>query len=89
MSRELRRIRHMLHAIQEIERYAIEGEKISRRDELVQAWIVHHLQILGEAARSIEEPFRNRYPEVPWPDIIGMRHVLVHEYRAIDLEIVQ
>ena len=31
---------------------------------------------------------RDKHPEVPWSDIIGMRHVLVHEYFGIDLDIV-
>lgn len=31
---------------------------------------------------------RNKHPEVPWSDIIGMRHVLVHECFGIDLDIV-
>jgi uncharacterized protein with HEPN domain len=82
------RLRHMLEAIQRIERYAVRGEEAFRRDELVQNWIVHHLQIIGEAARAVSHVFRSQHADIPWSDIIGMRHVLVHEYFGIDLDIV-
>jgi len=45
---------------------------------------VHHLQILGEAARGISEESRGRYPQVPWSKIVGFRNILVHHYFAID-----
>jgi uncharacterized protein with HEPN domain len=54
-------------------------------DELLQVWMVHHLEILGEACRSISEPVRTTHPEVPWAAIVGMRNVLVHDYFGIDL----
>ncbi|MGD2158797.1 MAG: DUF86 domain-containing protein [Anaerolineales bacterium] len=44
--------------------------------------------MIGEAASRLSEPFQNRHPEIPWDKIIGMRHVLVHGYFEIDLDIV-
>ncbi|WP_407673624.1 HepT-like ribonuclease domain-containing protein [Parafrankia colletiae] len=29
----------------------------------------------------------NRYPQVPWRGIVGMRHRVVHDYFAVDLDI--
>jgi uncharacterized protein with HEPN domain len=55
---------------------------------LVQSWIVRHLQIIGEAARSIPETTRQLAPNVPWTQIIGMRHILVHDYFGVDTEAV-
>lgn len=50
--------------------------------------MVRHLQIIGEAARALPQEIRDRTPEVPWQKIIGMRHILVHGYFAIDTEVV-
>jgi len=82
------RLRHILDAIERIEKYAAKGEKSFRENELIQNWIVHHLQVMGEASRTLSEKFRNAHPEIPWQKIIGMRHVLVHDYFGIDLDIV-
>jgi uncharacterized protein with HEPN domain len=47
-----------------------------------------YLQIIGEAANGLPEQFRASHPEIPWDQIIGMRHVLVHGYCEVDLNIV-
>ena len=31
---------------------------------------------------------RRGHPEIPWPDIIGMRHKVVHDYLEVDDDIV-
>lgn len=82
------RLWHILDAIERIEQYASAGRELFDRDELVQNWMVRHIQIIGEAARNIPKDFRDRYPEIPWLDIIDMRHVLVHDYFGINLDIV-
>lgn len=80
------RIFDMLEAIDRIERYAKRGRKAFEKDELIQTWIVHHLQIIGEAASKLDQEFRKIYQEVPWPQIIAMRNVIAHEYFGIDLD---
>ncbi|MCI0634791.1 MAG: DUF86 domain-containing protein [Actinobacteria bacterium] len=82
------RLRHILEAIAHIERYAVRGRSTFDADELIQSWIVRHLQIIGEAARAIPETTRRLAPGVPWTQIIGMRHVLVHDYVGVDTEAV-
>lgn len=81
-------LRDILDAIARIERYAIRGREAFEQDELVQIWIVHHLQVIGEAAARLGRQFHQTYSEVPWPEIIAMRNVLVHEYFGLDLEAV-
>ncbi|MBI3077073.1 MAG: DUF86 domain-containing protein [Deltaproteobacteria bacterium] len=88
MKDDRERLRHIIGAMSRIEKYARSGEEVFRRDELIQNWMVRHLQIIGEAARALSPSLRARYPEIPWSDIIGMRHVLVHDYFGIDLDIV-
>ncbi|HEY7392625.1 MAG TPA: HepT-like ribonuclease domain-containing protein [Bryobacteraceae bacterium] len=58
---------------------------IFQSDEMLQVWTIHHLQVIGEAARSISESVKKRYPEVPWPQIAALRNILVHEYFGLNL----
>jgi uncharacterized protein with HEPN domain len=50
--------------------------------------VLHALQIIGEAAAHLPISIRQRYPDVPWADIIGMRNLIVHAYYVADPEIV-
>jgi uncharacterized protein with HEPN domain len=50
--------------------------------------MVHHLLIIGEAARAIDPAVRQRYPTIPWRQIAGMRNILVHDYFRINQAIV-
>ena len=50
------RLLDIREAIRPIEKYSSRGRDVFERNELVQTWIVHHLQIIGEAAeRSARE----------------------------------
>lgn len=52
-------------------------------DENLQLALTFLLQIIGEAARHVSEETQKAHPEIPWVDIIGMRHKLVHDYFEI------
>ena len=52
------RLRDILEAIENIQRYTAAGRDVFEKDELVQSWCVRHLQIIGEAARSLPEETR-------------------------------
>jgi len=82
------RLTDILEAIERIEDYAIRGEEAFRSDELIQSWMVRHIQIIGEAATAVSQDSRNLAPEIPWSDIIGMRHIIVHHYFETDLDVV-
>lgn len=42
------------------------------------------LEIIGEASRTLDEPTRQRMPEVPWTQVVGLRHRITHEYFRIN-----
>lgn len=86
MKDDRERLLDILEAIEQIERYAIRGRTAFEREELLQTWVVFHLQIIGEAARKISEDLRTAHSEIPWPQIIAMRNVLVHDYFKVDIE---
>lgn len=53
------RLMDILEAIERIEKYTIHGRDTFEHDELIQTWMVHHLQIIGEAARALPDNFRD------------------------------
>lgn len=82
------RLQDMLDAIEAIERYCVRGKTAFEQDELLQVWFVHHLQLIGEAARTLPAEVRALAPNIPWAKLTGMRNILVHNYFEIDTEIV-
>ncbi len=44
-------------------------------------------EIVGEAAARVSDELRDRTPEIPWADVVGMRNRLVHRYHDVDLTI--
>jgi uncharacterized protein with HEPN domain len=50
--------------------------------------IIKNLEIIGEAAYLLSSDFRSKHPDIPWNEMIGMRHILVHGYYQIRDEIV-
>ena len=75
-------------SIERIEKYAHRGRETFEKDELIQNWIIHHLQVIGEAAARVSEDFQERSPQVPWAKIVGMRNILVHDYFGVDFDVV-
>ena len=88
MRRDRQRLLDVIEAIEEIEKYADRGKPAFEADDLLQTFIVHHIQILGEACRSISPELTANNPQVPWSKIVGMRHILVHHYFRIDVDAV-
>lgn len=82
------RLKDIIEAIERIEKHSVKGRKVFEKDELIQNWIVHHLQIIGEATRSLSSRYRDKNSDIPWPKIIGMRNILVHNYFGIDIDAV-
>ena len=88
MRNDRERVLDALEAIDRIDRHTRGGEAEFRQNELVQSWVVRHLQILGEAIRGISPELRVRHEELPWSEIIGMRNILVHDYFDVDQDVV-
>jgi len=79
----------MLEAIEKIERYThgLNREDLWQ-DDLVADAVVRNLEVIGEAARHVPEALRAAHPEIDWRRVVGLRNVVVHEYFAIDLDVV-
>ena len=85
---DLARLRHILDAAREACGF-IHGRSRSDLDrdrQLVWA-LVKAAEIVGEAAYQMNKASRAEIPGIPWEDIIGIRHRLVHAYFDINLDI--
>jgi|SRR3990172_2353257 len=86
MRKEIDWLKDILEAIEQIEKYAVKGEDEYMQNELIQKWMVYHLQVIGEASNKVSNGIQNKYSSVSWPQIVGLRNIIVHEYFGIDLE---
>ena len=82
---DLDRLEDILRAIEKASGRVGAGEEPFLRDEMLQVWMIHHLQVIGEAAKGLSRDLRDRHREVPWPQVIAMRNILVHEYFGLNL----
>lgn len=81
------RQRDIVQGIENIERRVPQGKR-ALENELLQTWMLHYLQIIGEAVRALPEDVRSCDAGIPWAKRIGMPNILVHGYFAIDTDIV-
>jgi len=56
-------------------------------DGTLQAAVLHHLTVIGEAINRLSPPVRDRHPEVPWHQIVSVRNRIVHAYFDLDWQI--
>lgn len=85
------RLTDILEAILAIEMYTQGGREEFESSDLIQSWVILHLQNIGEAAdglRKLKPGWLESHTEVPWDEIIGLRHRLVHGYFDIRLDLV-
>jgi|SRR5690606_4062710 len=82
------RLLDLVEAIERIEKYSSDGRGEFEENEPIQTWIVHHLQLIGEAVRALSDETRSLSDAIDWSKVIGMRNILVHSYFSIDPEIV-
>jgi len=81
-------MRHMMDAAREAIEFA-QGRSYAdlNNDRKLVLALVKDIEIIGEAAYRVSQTTRDNLPDIPWDDIIGMRHRLVHAYFDINLDI--
>lgn len=88
MSRDTLYLRHVLDAIERVERYVAVGHAEFMAASHWQDAVIRQLEIIGEAVKRISPEILDRRPDIPWRRIAGMRDVLIHDYMGVDLEAV-
>ena len=79
---------HILNAIQKVEDY-VHGKN---KQQLLESSLhlhatAYNTQSIGEAIYKLTKEFKDSHPDTPWRVIEKMRHILVHDYFAVDVEI--
>lgn len=83
------RVQDILEAVTRCERYRErfddpDGEVV----EMAFQAALRYIAVIGEAANHLPPKITDAHPEIPWPDIVEMRNILVHEYFAVDTDLV-
>lgn len=80
-------IGHILECIDLIEKYT-EGKTGEGflEDHQLQDSVIRRIEIIGEAVKNIPNEIREKYKDIEWKKIGGMRDVVVHDYLGIDME---
>lgn len=86
MRRDEAYLRHILDAIQKIERYAEAGRDEFMTESMMHDAVVRQMEIIGEAVKRLSPQILQGYPDIPWKQVAGMRDVLIHNYMGVDLD---
>ena len=59
-----------------------------KNDDKTSSAVIRKFEIIGEATKKIPNVIKEKYTQIPWKDIAGMRDKLIHAYSEIDLKLV-
>jgi uncharacterized protein with HEPN domain len=83
------RLAHILESIEELESYTADSSLDKfLQNSMMRFASVKQIEIIGEAANYISDETKEKFSEIQWRQITGLRHILVHEYFGIDSRLI-
>jgi len=77
----------IIRAARKVQEYA---DGIDRQafheDEMRRDAIIRQITIIGEAASQVTDETRALAPDIPWRQVVGSRHILIHRYWRTELD---
>lgn len=86
MKNDLLYLSNIQECIAAIESYTLDGKNTFMQTRMIQDAVIRNFEIIGEATKRLSLQTREKYTEVPWRRIAGLRDVLIHDYLRVDLE---
>jgi len=82
-------IEDMITSINRIAEY-IEDKEFSefKKSYMIVDAVIRNFEIIGEAAKKIPTEIQEKYPEIPWKKMYGLRNLITHKYFGIDYEMI-
>ena len=82
-------LQHIIDSISSIEEFLrdVSNEEF-RENRMLYNAVIRELEIIGEAGKNVSEEMKDKYPDIPWKKITGMRNKLIHDYFGVDLKVV-
>lgn len=77
------RLSDILSAIKDIEEFYQTSGLEDRKTVMATSYLI---AIIGEAANKISAEITDKYSDIPWKKIIGMRHRIIHDYGNVDVQ---
>lgn len=53
-------------------------------NETLKRSFVRSLEVIGEATKNLPDDFKQKYSQVQWKEIAGLRDILIHHYFGVD-----
>lgn len=83
------RLKHALDAVDTIETYISKADFATfSENSMMRDACIRQLQVIGESCRNVSTDLREKYPEVPWRQIVGLRVIIIHEYFGVDEKVI-
>jgi uncharacterized protein with HEPN domain len=87
-TRDRLHLQHILECVANVEADVGATTDVIRTNRTVRDAVLRNLQVLAESTQHLSDSIKATQPAIPWPNIAGFRHRLVHDYFRIDLDLV-